>query len=173
MDGVTDMEVELTPGRIYLAKEKKARVPFDLFSKCEECGRPSLLVTRCHPRILKEEHGIEGDKILWLSMTSGTRNLDPTGLGRISEIMAQHIRESDEAVVLLDGLEYLASMNEFRKVMGMMDRMYEEATVNKGIFVTTIDPDAFGSREVAFLERNAICLVEGCFPRFSFSENHK
>ena len=155
------MDNELVPGRLYLAEEKKANAPFDLYRQCQECSRPSLLITRCHPDMLREEHGIWGDNVLWLSMSSGERNLDPTGLSRLSEIMARHMRENRNGVVLFDGLEYLVSMNEFKKVLSILDRMYEEAAINKGIFLATLDPMAFGEQERAFLERNAVCFLDG------------
>ena len=158
------MTTELKPGRLYIAKEKKAMMTFDLFKQCELCSWPSLLITRDHPDHLMEVHGIGGDNVLWLSTTTGKGNLDPTELNRLSETMVRHLRMNEGALIMLDGLEYLTSMNEFRRVQSIVDRMYEEAALNKGIFLTTVDPTAFDSKELAFLERNAVCLEEGDVP---------
>ncbi len=57
-------------------------------------------------------------------------------------------------MVLLDGLEYLVSNNDFNKVLRVIDQVNDHISQSTSRMILPVDPRAFEPKEVALLERN-------------------
>lgn len=144
----------------YLVKEKKPTHSFHLFERLLRGGRRGLIVTRRHPSKLKKEKHLEDVRVIWLSHTLGEDFHNPRSLGSLNKLVCDFIKDSDQAVVLLDGLEYLMLNNDFVQTLLFVEHVNEFAMQNRAVVLFPIDPKALDSKELALLERN-LEVLEG------------
>ncbi|MGD0057245.1 MAG: DUF835 domain-containing protein [Methanomassiliicoccales archaeon] len=154
------MSVELRPGYMYIFKARKPDRIFRFHKDFVKAGSTVLCVTRLHPDQLKEDFGISKEEVLWLSNSVGVRNVNPQNVGILTDSLIRFFENSPKAVIILDGLEYLVMQNDFDKVLRFVNYIYEAVSMNRGTLVTTIDPRAFSTRELAFLEKNSVTMEE-------------
>lgn len=144
----------------YLVKERKPDLSFRLFRMLLKADRQGLLVTRRHPSKFKDDPLMEGVRILWLSHTPGENFHNPRSLGGLNQQLSRFIKEHEEAVVLLDGLEYLVLNNNFVQTLLFVEHVNEFAMQTKAVILIPIDPEALEAKELALLERN-LEVLEG------------
>ena len=126
---------------------------------CRECkkykSRPQgLIVTRQFPNDVRKEHYIQTTPIVWLSSVAGRDNMDPAKLSMLTDFLVNFMERSHNGVVLVDGLEYLATTNDFPRVLKAVDRWAESAMTSSSRLILSVDPRAFEEREIALLEKN-------------------
>jgi two-component system cell cycle response regulator len=68
--------------------------------------------------------------------------------------MIRFIEENASGVILLDGLEYLVSNNDFNKVLRVIDQVNDQISQSTAVMIIPVDPRAFDPKELALLERN-------------------
>ena len=126
---------------------------------CRECAkhlsRPQgLIVSRQFPREIRATHFLQTTPILWLSTVAGKDNMDPAKLNMLTDYIVTFLERSQNGVVLVDGLEYLVTSNDFQKVLKAVDRWTDSAMTSNSRLIVSADPRAFELKELALLERN-------------------
>ena len=126
---------------------------------CRTCTKyksraQGLIVTRQYPHDVRSEHFIQTTPILWLSSVAGKDNMDPAKISLLTDYLVNFMEKSHNGVVLVDGIEYLVTSNDFQKVVKSLDRWAETAMTSDCRLVITVDPRAFSDRELALLEKN-------------------
>ena len=126
---------------------------------CKECnlyeGRTrGLVVTRRHPSEIRLEYFIQTTPVVWLTSIPGKDNMDPSKLGLLTDMIVDFLQKSENGVVLVEGIEYLVTSNDFQKVLRAMDRWSEVAMSRSSRLVMSLDPRAFDTKEIALIERN-------------------
>jgi len=117
-----------------------------------------LVITRQYPPDVRKTHFIQTTPILWLSTVAGKDNLDPAKLALLTDFMTNFMEKSQNGVVLLDGVEYLVTSNDFARVVKAVDKCTEVAMTSRSRLVISVDPRAFSDRELALLEKNKIVI---------------
>jgi hypothetical protein len=158
--GIT-RKYSLTPGKSYVVEESPPDISFDAFvniistTNGEPLKKPvGLAVSRQHPDLIRQKYGLEQTPIYWLATRAGQQVISPTNLGILTHTLIQFIEDNPSAVILLDGLEYLVSNNDFNKVLRVIDQVNDHISQSKAILIIPVDPRAFDQKEVALLERN-------------------
>ena len=135
---------------------------------CSECNLPcpckkctkyksrtqGLMVTRQLPKEVRSKYFLQTTPIIWLSSVSGTDSMDPAKLSLLTDFLVNSMEKSQNGVVLVDGIEYLVTTNDFQRVLKAVDRWTETAMTSSTRLIITLDPKAFEPRELALLERN-------------------
>jgi len=80
--------------------------------------------------------------------------MDPAKMSLLTDYLINFMEKSHNGVVLVDGIEYLVTSNDFPKVAKSLDRWAETAMTSDCRLVITVDPRAFSDRELALLEKN-------------------
>ncbi len=150
---------KLQPGRSYVVEESPPDISFDAFSNmisAHEEGRipVGLAVTRQHPDLVRQKYGLERTPIYWLATKAGPDVIAPTNLGILTHTLINFVEEHENGVILLDGIEYLVSNNDFPKVLRMIDQVNDHISQSSTMMILPVDPRAFDTKEVALLERN-------------------
>ncbi len=141
-------------GACYLIKEKKPDVGYRLFQMLVQRGLPGLVITRQYPEKVRRERGVTA-RILWLSHTPGEDFHNPTAIGALAKLISNFIDENHgEAVVLLDGVEYLSVNNGFLQTLMFVEHVNEFVMQRASIVLLPVDPDALEGNQLALLERN-------------------
>ncbi len=162
--GIT-RKYSLAPGKCYVIEEAPPSISFDAFANMistsdEEGGKTvGLAVTRQHPDMLKEKYGLDNTPIYWLATRAGENVLSPTNLGILTHNLIKFIEDTTNGVILLDGLEYLVSNNDFNKVLKVIDQVNDHISQSTCRLILPVDPRAFEARELALLERNMEKIV--------------
>jgi hypothetical protein len=154
-------EVELRFGFTYLIKEDKPKQCFEVFSEGMKSNYPGLCITRTHPRQVKQKFNLGDVKIHWLTDRKSTEEttLSPA-LETISYLIEGFSKKNDGAIILLDGLEYLISVNKFNPVLAFVRRLVDFISEHNAIFLVPISPPTVGEQELKTLEREMESLSE-------------
>ncbi len=147
--------LELARGACYLVEEKKPDLAYRLFKELTAEGLPGLVITRQYPDRVRRERGLPTAKVLWLSHTPGEDYHNPTAIGTLAKTISRFIEDhGGEAVVLLDGLEYLVVNNGFLQTLMFVEHVNEFVMQRKAVVLLPVAPEALEEKERALLERN-------------------
>jgi len=152
-------------GRSYVVKEAPPHISFDAFVNLVSTaangeGRlTGLAVTRQHPDLVRDKYALEKTPILWLATRAGDNVISPTNLGILTHTLVKFTEEETDGVILLDGMEYLVSNNDFNKVLRMIDQVNDNISQSRCRMIIPVDPRAFDQRQLALLERNMETLA--------------
>ena len=142
-------------GFLYLVKEKRPRAAFDMFNEAVRHGAKGMLVAREHPNRLRHSHEFEAEKILWLTRRAGVDHIDPTELSLLNLKITKFVEGTDKAVVLIEGLEYTITQNDFESVLRFVNHLHDFVLIHDCAVIMVIDPRVLSTRELALLERAA------------------
>ncbi len=147
--------LELSKGVCHLIKEKKPDFSYSVFGHMVKEGLRGLCVTRQYPDRVRRERNLPDIRIIWLSHTPGEDYHNPTALGILTKAICKFIEDSGgEAVVLIDGLEYLMVNNGFLQTLMFVEQINEFVMQRKATVLFPVSPEALDEKELALLERN-------------------
>lgn len=162
--GIT-RKYSLAAGKCYVIEEAPPSISFDAFANMvstsdEQGGKiVGLAVTRQHPEMLRKKYGLENTPIYWLATRAGENVMSPTNLGILTHNLIKFIEDTKNGVILLDGIEYLVSNNDFNKVLRVIDQVNDNISQSTCRLILPVDPRAFEAKELALLERNMEKIV--------------
>ena len=142
-------------GFLYLVKENRPRMAFSMFNDAVKHGAKGMLVAREHPNRLRQLHSFDAEKILWLTRRTGVDHIDPTELSLLNLKITKFVEGTGKAVVLIEGLEYTITQNDFESVLRFVDHMHDFVLTHDCAVILVIDPRVLSTRELALLERSA------------------
>ena len=142
-------------GFLYLVKEKRPRIAFDIFNEAVRHGAKGMLVAREHPNRLRHSHDFEAEKILWLTRRAGVDHIDPTELSLLNLKITKFVEGTDKVVVLIEGLEYIITQNDFESVLRFVNHLHDFVLIHDCAVIMVIDPRVLTTRQLALLERAA------------------
>lgn len=148
----------LEPGNLYILHDKKGDLVFGLFGRLAAKYKDVRCVARTHPDRLQKDFGIPPESILWLSNTGAPGSVNPQSIGVLTDTLLRIYEKAPESVVVLEGMEYLMTQNDFAKVLRLVNYLYEAVAVNRGILIIALDPAAFSEKEMAYLSREAVTI---------------
>ena len=139
----------------HLIEETRANKCFTIFSNLCKSEKPGLCICRVNPAIIRRriEPG-ENIKILWL--TDRESNKEPTispALESMIYVVEEFIDQNQEGIILLDGLEYLISNNNFNPVLRFLRRLVDRISETSSILLIGVSPKAIQELELKLLER--------------------
>lgn len=152
---------EPKPGNVYLVEERRPKVSFELFDHQVSSGCNGLVVSRDYPKRLQSEHGIGDSRMVWLTNLVGEGRINPTAIGILMSQIRSFIEGSKNTVVVLDGLDYLITLNTYDRMLQFMHQLRDVVVTNECVLIVPMDPRTVGQRELALLER----CMEPVYPR--------
>lgn len=162
--GIT-RKYSLVPGRTYVVEESPSDISFDAFVNIVSTSvngskkTVGIAISRQHPDLIKQKYGLEATPVYWLATRAGDDVVAPTNLGILTHMLIKFVEENPNGVMLLDGLEYLVSNNDFNKVLRVIDQVSDHISQSKSVLIIPVDPRAFTPKELALLERNVEKIV--------------
>lgn len=148
-------------GFVYLVKEKRPGIAFAMFNEAVGHGAKGMVIAREHPNRLKQTHEFEATRMLWLTRRVGEDHVDPTELTRLSMTMSKFIEGTARSVVLVEGLEYLITQNDFETVLRFVNHLHDFVLAHDCAVIIVLDPRVLSTRELALLERSARVVEAG------------
>lgn len=150
---------EVRPGNVYLVEERRPRASFELLEHALSAGYSGMVVTRDFPKRLMAEKDLDSCRILWLTNLVGDGRINPTAIGILMSQMRAFIEGQKKTAILIDGLEYLVSLNTYDRMLQFMHQLRDLVVTNDCVMVVPVDPRTMSEREMALLERNLEVVV--------------
>jgi hypothetical protein len=126
---------------------------------CRSCQKyksrtQGLMVTRLFPKDVRTKFYLQTTPIVWLSTVAGPDSMDPAKLSVLTDFLVGSMEKVQNGAILVDGIEYLITSNDFPRVLRAIDRWTEVAMTSPTRLIISLDPNAFDKKELAMLERN-------------------
>ncbi|MFY9605645.1 MAG: DUF835 domain-containing protein, partial [Thermoplasmata archaeon] len=83
----------------------------------------------------------------------------PTAIGILMGHIRAFVESQVKTTVVLDGLEYLITLNTYDRMLQFMHQLRDVVVTNDCILLVPLDPRTLGQRELALLERNMETIV--------------
>lgn len=145
---------ELKRGYTYLVEEERSKKSYLLLTSCLEKGSPGFCVTRNYPDKIRSQFGLpEEVPILWLSNVGKKDSVRPKDLEKLSLNLEQFLSKNTHGVILLDGLEYLITNNNFITVLRLIQSLRDQVAINQSIFLLSVNPSTLEKHQINLLER--------------------
>jgi hypothetical protein len=138
----------------YLVIEDNPKKSYGVFSEFIDSGKQGLCITRTFPGRVMSNYSFDDISLLWLSRAKDQNSILPTNLGGILQSVKDFVEESDDPVVLLDGLEYLMVHNDFQRVLKLVHGMNELVAINDARLIIPFNPQTMEEDKVALLKRD-------------------
>jgi len=154
-------QVSLKPAHSYLVEEERPERCFELFGEYVKQGYTGLAITRTNPTRVKESHNLGEAQVLWLTDREGGEGekVAPV-LERIIYKIEELLAKEGNGIVLLDGVEYLISSNNFESVLKFLRRLIDDVSESKSVFMMSLTPGTLGEKEQKILMREMELIAD-------------
>jgi len=146
--------IEPKPGNVYLIEERRPRVSYELFDQAMSSGSAGLVVTRDFPKKILSEKELSGCRVVWLTNLPGEARINPTAIGILMGQVKSFIETNPKSAIVLDGFEYMASVNTYDRMLQFMHQLRDIVVTNDCYLFVPVDPRTLTPRELAMLERS-------------------
>lgn len=144
----------------YLVEEERPETSYKLYVKMLESGMNGLCVTRNYPAKIKARFNLKDTIVYWLSNVGRENTIRPKDLEKLSISLEQFLQKK-EAIILLDGLEYLITNNNFITVLRLIQSLRDQVAINQSILLMAVNPSTLESHQLNLLEREVDTTIEG------------
>ncbi len=132
----------LKRGMALLEHAVEPTASFNLAEALRKHGRPLLVITRQSPERLKVNHEIELEDCRWLSEKEHARTLEPS-LESIRKVIDSFFHDNLRAMLVLEGIEYLAGIHGEKQVIEMVRGVVDETRYTDNVMLLTSNLEAF------------------------------
>jgi hypothetical protein len=138
----------------YLIEERVPKRAFKIFTEAVARGLPGLCISTSHPADLRKEYAeIDRATILWLAKTEMDYAVHPSNLGVVRDKILDFLSTNENAVVLLDGFEYLVTANSFDVALKFLHDLRETVVLKHARLFVPIAPEVFETKRLELLKR--------------------
>ena len=150
---------DITARGSYLVNEEKAEAVYGHFRSLLKTGARGLAITRTHPTDVTKRFQLGDVEAIWLSRTpdktkSGDVAIaDPTNLVALAGAVIAFLEGGGNAAVVMEGLEYLVSLNSFPSVLRFLQTLNEKVVLNDSYLLISANADALKEQEYSLLAK--------------------
>ena len=163
-----DLKYQLESGLMYIIKEErpvegskdylvKGAMPnksMKIFIDLVTHGVDGLCISRTHPQKIRDKYALRKIPVIWLSRSSEYKgHIEPSDLVELSQTLKEFIGKSKNSVVLLDGIEYLITQNNFDEILRFIQSLNDTFAISTSRLIVPIDPSTIDEKQIHLLER--------------------
>ncbi len=163
---VEDKEKKMLPEGIsksstYLINQRDSdeSSSFELFKDILDTDMEGLCVTRDYPDKIREKYGLKNVEIIWLSNVDREDVIRPKSLEKFS-LSIENFLARKKGVILLNGLEYLITNNEFRTVLHLIQSIKDQVAINESILLIPVNPTTLADNQMDLLSGEVDELIK-------------
>ena len=120
----------LEPGNTYFVKNG-----YDPFLDAVKCGAFGLVATTSHPKQIKEKYHFTTTPIIWISGDAVEMGVKPADIKRMSILLMNFMKKIGNAIVLLDGIDALITINGFEKMRWIIQILNNTARTTNSLLI--------------------------------------
>ncbi|MCE5297117.1 MAG: DUF835 domain-containing protein [Euryarchaeota archaeon] len=144
----------LVDGNSYLMEMDDSSMAYEIFLEQIANGRKGMIIAREYPEKIKKRYGIDRIPFLWLSFEREKKySREPTNIPLIYSEVKNFLDTTPKAIVLVSGIEYLISQNNFVKILKFIQLLNENVSTTDAILLLPVSPETLAQKEFKLLER--------------------
>ncbi|MBU7023517.1 MAG: DUF835 domain-containing protein [Theionarchaea archaeon] len=141
-------------GASYIVKTKDTKKGFEAYEKIRERqSSPGMVISRTFPDKIRQKYGMDDDIFLWLSREKTEGSIDPSDLEKLEYFVQEFVSENERAVVLLDGIEYIALQNTFESTLKFLQSLNDRIILSRATLIIPLNPVVLDKKQLSLLER--------------------
>src|SRR3989449_1920053 len=144
---------DLKPGHAYAVRERRPRLAFLAVAEAVRLGSLGLVITRRTPTEVRDDFDLQTTPILWLTSAVGQNRVPPTNPELLERLIREFVAAQPKAVVVLEGIEYLANYLETARVVRLLNTVRDLVTAGDGTLLASADPSALDEATAGVLDR--------------------
>jgi len=144
---------DLKPGHAYAIRERRPRLAFLAVAEAVRLGALGLVITRRTPTEVRDDYDLPATPILWLTSAVGQNRIPPTNPELLERLVREFVAAQPKAVVVLEGIEYLANYLEAARVVRLLNTVRDLVTAGDGTLLASADPAALDEATAGVLDR--------------------
>ncbi len=153
--------MELERSFSYLVEEDRSEKSYKLFMSTLRKGMKGYCITRNYPAKIRSKFDLKDVPIIWLSNVGRDNAIRPKDLEKLSLSLERFLSQPDGGIVLLDGLEYLITNNNFITVLRLIQSLRDQVAINQSILLMAVDKSTLESHQLNLLEREVDHTIMG------------
>lgn len=143
----------LESGAAYIIKEETPVKSYDFFVDLVTHGTEGFVITRDYPEKIKEKYNLTTVPIVWLTNIERDDAINPAELSKLYYEIVNALKKSKKnIVIILSGLEYLISQNDFKSVLRFLQLVRDQIIVHNSILLLPVSPMTFEEKELKIIE---------------------
>jgi len=152
-----DIVCELERSHSYLIKEVSLGKSIELFKECLSKASESrgMAIVRTNPSRIDKDYGLKPQtELYWLTdrESKKSRTIEPS-LEKLMYEMSLFMEGNQACVLLLDGLDYLASATSFDGLIQFIRRLVDTVAEADAILLISLSPETLDKQQVSIMER--------------------
>ncbi|MFQ5891878.1 MAG: DUF835 domain-containing protein, partial [Candidatus Methanofastidiosia archaeon] len=80
-------------------------------------------------------------------------SIDSQDLSKMNHIIGEFLKKAEDSVVLLEGIEYLITENDFERVLKNLHTLKDYVVLSNSRLIVSLNPNTLSERELSLLER--------------------
>ncbi len=152
------MKYRLREGSSYVSLESDASGSFVVLTDLIQHDHLGLCMTRSFPDAIREAYELKSTPIRWLTEAKSEYAIAPQDLLGLSLTVVNFLQNAARPVVLLHGLEYLVSINGFKPILRLIQRLNDVNAQRRGIILIPLVPGSLSESDQALLTAECIPL---------------
>jgi hypothetical protein len=154
---VTELERSFS----YLVEEDKPETSYNLFVNALAKGMKGFCITRNYPAKIRSKFNLGETPVIWLSNVGRENTIRPKDLEKLSLSLEEFLSRAGGGIVMLDGLEYLITNNNFITVLRLIQSLRDQVAINQSILLLAVNRSTLESHQLNLLEREVDYTVSG------------
>lgn len=152
----------LKVGHSYLLQEDNSEKSTEVFVTLVTHGAQGLYVTRRYPKDVKDTYNLKVTPVIWLTHEKTEEgHINPTDIVELSHTIKEFIKKTADGVVLIDGLEYLITQNDYKDILKFIQSLCDSIAVSNSRLIIPIDPASLTEQQFHLLKRDMKILEPG------------
>ncbi|MFH0815196.1 MAG: DUF835 domain-containing protein [Methanobacteriota archaeon] len=155
---------KIEPGYNYLVISKDRATVYNVMVNMLKSNKMvGLCITSTFPEKIKKEYDLKNAEVVWVSDTTG----DPTILNpkrlefETMRTIGNFLKGRPNAILMLDGFEYLIVENGFEKVLKFIKKINDLSSVNHSTFLVPMGGDSITPEQMGILRKEFDKVIEG------------
>jgi len=156
VEGDVEHELDICTG--YLIKEEVPDRSYEIFKDWVTHGHQGLCITRDFPAKIRKKYGLEKTPIIWLSTSDTENTVPPQNLSALFYHIENFLKKSKNGILLLSGLEYLITHNNYQSVLKFIQLLNEQIAIREAVLIVPISPPTMEEKDLKLVERELTLL---------------
>jgi hypothetical protein len=142
---------DLKPGQTYFVKDDGYEKFLNTIKSCIY----GLILSTMKPQDIREKYCLITTPIVWISDEAFEDGVDPRNLKRLTAVIINFMKPIQKAVILLDGIDTLISINGFDNVQHVVQTLITAAQTTNNILIiqTKMEEDELNRMKPLFFKR--------------------
>jgi len=141
-------------GKSYLIENQSPKQAFKIFRDIMRYNLLGLCISTLYPNEVKKDYELSDlTTVFWLSKVDTEYSISPSNLGYLRDKISAFISQNKNAVVMLEGLEYLITTNGFDSTLKFLHDVREAVVINQARLIVPLAPAALERRQLEMLRR--------------------